>query len=222
MIWLWILGILFLLAALACRTRIGVLVRFGEAPFSAALTIGPFRVPLTGQKERAPSAKPAGKKAKKTKNRQKKGTVAQLPKMTAADVKEGVRILWPPLQKALRRTRRGIRIDPMHISVTIGAAADPAAGAETYGLACGVMFNLMPALEELVRIPDPGVHLGVDFDNTATKAAGEIGISARLGTLIAAALGVGLPVLRWLSELKDKRQAAPSAGEKAPVHTDAA
>lgn len=207
MIWLWILGILILLAVLLCRTRIGVRVRFGEGPLRAVLTIGPFRVPLTGEEEKAPRQpqKKAKKREKPPKTPEKTEKKPRFPKVTAADVKEAAQTLWPPLKKALGRTRRSIRLDPMTVSVTIGAADDPAAGAEAYGWASGAMFNSMPALEELVRVPDPSVHIGLDFDSAATRAAGDVGVSVRIGTLIA----VGVPALRWLTDLKKKQRTVP-------------
>lgn len=225
MIWLWILGILILLAVLLCRTRIGVRVWFGEGPLQAVLTIGPFRVPLTGEEEKAPRqlSKKAKKREKKPKKTPEKAAKPRFPKVTAADVKEAAQTLWPPLKKALGRTRRSIRLDPMTVSVTIGAAEDPAAGAEVYGWASGAMFNIMPALEELVRVPEPSVHIGLDFDSKTTKAAGDVGVSARIGTLIAVGFGVGVPALKWLTNLKKKQQTAPPPqAEKTAAHTDAA
>ena len=225
MIWLWILGILIVLAVLIGRTRIGVRVRFGEAPVSAVLTLGPFRIPLTGAEEKEPRQPPkeAKKKEKTPKTPKEKKEKSRFPKVTAADVKEAGRTLGPPLKKALGRTRRSIRVDPMTVSVTIGAAGDPAAGAETYGWASGAMFNIMPALEELVQVPEPSVHIGLDFDSKTAKAAGDVGVSARIGTLIAVGFGVGVPALKWLTNLKKKQQAAPPhPAEKTAAHTDAA
>ena len=211
MIWLWILGILIVLAVLLCRTRIGVRVRFGEGPLSAVLTLGPFRIPLTEKEENETAQPPerAKKKERTPKTPKEKGAKPRFPKVTAADVKEAAQTLWPPLKKALGRTRRSIRLDPMTVSVTIGAADDPAAGAEAYGWASGAMFSVMPALEELVRIPEPSVHIGLDFDSNTTRARGDVGVSLRLGTLIAVAFGVGVPALRWLSDLKKKQRTAP-------------
>ena len=212
MIWLWILGILILLAVLIARTRIGAQVRFGDGSLSAVLTIGPFRVPLTGEDEKAPAKKENALPSKRI-----------LSKVTAADVKEAAAALWPPLKKALGRIRRGIRVDPMTVSVTIGAADDPAAGAETYGMAHGLVWTVMPALEKLIEIPDPGIHVGLDFESSVTGVRGEIGVKARIGTLLAVALQVGLPVLGWLSDWKKKHQAdPPKQAEKAAAPSDAA
>lgn len=222
MIWLWILGILIVLAVLICRTRIGVRVRFGEAPPAAVLTLGPFRIPLTGEPEKEPRQKPqqAKKREKRPKKSGKEEKKPAFPKVTATDVKEAAQTMWPPLKKALGRTRRSVRLDPMTVSVTIGAAEDPAAGAEVYGWASGAMYNIMPALEELVRVPDPAVHIGLDFDSPATRCAGEIGVSVRIGTAIAVAFGVGIPALRWLTALREKQTPAGEKRERA--HTDAA
>ena len=59
-------------------------------------------------------------------------------------------------QKALRRTRRGIRVDPLRLSATLGGAEDPAAAAELYGGLHALVWTGMPALEKLVVIRDPG------------------------------------------------------------------
>ena len=225
MIWLWILGILIILAVLICRTRLGVRVHFDPQSVSAELRLGPFRIPLTQQEEketRKPPEKKTKKKAKNPETPQKKEEKPRFPKVTAADVREAAQQLWPPLKKALGRTRRGIRIDPMTVSVTIGAADDPAAGAEAYGWASGAMFNVMPALEALVRIPNPSVHIGLDFNSSATRAAGDVGVSLRIGTLIAVGLGVGVPVLKWLMKLRKKQRPAPPQAEPAAAPTDAA
>ena len=45
----------------------------------------------------------------------------------------------------------------------------------------------MPVLEQLLVIPQPHIHTDVDFSSGETRSAGEVGISARVGTL----LGVG-------------------------------
>ena len=225
MIWLWILGILIVLAVLICRTRIGVRVRFGEAPPAAVLTIGPFRIPLTGEPEKEPRQKPqqAKKREKRPKKSEKEEKKPAFPKVTATDVNEAAQTMWPPLKKALGRIRRGIRVDPMTVSVTIGAADDPAAGAETYGMAHGLVWTVMPALEKLIEIPDPGIHVGLDFESSVTGVRGEIGVKARIGTLLAVALQVGLPVLGWLSDWKKKHQAdPPKQAEKAAAPSDAA
>ena len=75
----------------------------------------------------------------------------------------------------------------------------------------------MPALERLVDVPDPQIHTGIDFDAPQTRAEGELGLSIRLGTLIAVGLTLGLPALKWLRSYCKRhgpRQTAPRAAEQ--------
>ena len=57
----------------------------------------------------------------------------------------------------------------------------------------------MPALEQLVRIPDPAIHVGIDFDADTTVSSGKVGVFLTLGTLISVALGIGVPVIKFLA-----------------------
>lgn len=110
--------------------------------------------------------------------------------------------LWPPLRRALDRTRRGIRIAPLRVHVVLGAAADPAEGARTYGLIqCGV-WTFMPVLEQLLTVKDPQIHVGVDFQNEQTVAEGEAELSLRLGTGLRVAAGIAVPALRWFISMQ--------------------
>ena len=94
----------------------------------------------------------------------------KIPKPKLEDLQDAARTLWPAAKKALRRTRRGIRVDPLRLSATLGGAEDPAAAAELYGGLHALVWTGMPALEKLVVIRDPGIHLGIDFDAQETRA----------------------------------------------------
>ena len=130
-------------------------------------------------------------------------------------------VYWPAAQKALCRTRRSIRVDPLRLSVTLGGAEDPAAAAELYGGLHALVWTGMPALEQLVVIRDPGIHLGIDFDAQETRAEGELGISIRLGTLIAVGTQLAVPAIGWLRRFMKRRRTPPAskaADNKAAEH----
>ena len=79
----------------------------------------------------------------------------------------------------------------------------------------------MPALEKLVVIRDPGIHLGLDFDAQETRAEGELGISIRLGTLIAVGTQLAVPAIGWLRRFMKRRRMPPAskaADNKAAEH----
>lgn len=195
MLGLWItLAVLLALAIFLWRLRLGLYVVFGRGQAAADLTIGPFRVRLVPSKETKKTPQETKKTGKPKKEPKDLAEAAKkIPKPKLEDLQDAARTLWPAAKKALRRTRRGIRVDPLRLSATLGGAEDPAAAAELYGGLHALVWTGMPALEKLVVIRDPGIHLGIDFDAQETRAEGELGISIRLGTLIARRNAAGGP-----------------------------
>jgi hypothetical protein len=217
-----ILAVLLGLLLLLCLLRVGVLVTFGQ-PATAHLLIGPVRVQV------AP-ADPNRKKPKKEKKKPEKpkkeaGRGKEFPKPTLEDIRSAYETLWPPMKKALRRTRRDIRIAPLQLSLVIGGREDPAGAAELYGYLSAGVWTVMPALEELLVIPAPSIHLEPDFDRADNLLEGRVGLSVRIGTLLAVGLQVGFPALKWvLRYLKKHRKNTERKGtpECAPTESAAA
>lgn len=196
---LWVLAVLAALTLLVCLTRVGVRIVLAEGSFTVDVKAGPIRVRVYPGRER---------KAPKKENAEKRGREKRtLPKPAWAEVKEAARTLWPPLKKALGRTRRGVRLDPLRLSLTLGGQRDPADAARLYGELHGGMWAVMPLLERLMDIPDPRLHIGVDFNAEAATLEGELGITARIGTLLRVGLGFGFPALRWLLRYQKKHKA---------------
>ena len=59
------------------------------------------------------------------------------------------------------------------------------------------MWGVMPQLEDIFRIPDPSLHLRMDYSAKETRAEGTVGLSMRVwdGLFIACALFA--PLLKW-------------------------
>lgn len=198
---LWVLAVLAALTLLVCLTRVGVRIVLAEGSVTVDVKAGPVRVRVyPGRERKAPSKRkrdlPAEEKPKKT-----------FPKPAKEDIREAVRTLWPPLKKALSRTRRGVRLDPLRLSLTLGGQGEPADAARLYGELHAGMWAVMPILEGLMDIPDPRLHIGVDFNAEAASLEGELGITARIGTLLRVGLGFGFPALRWLLRYQKKHKA---------------
>ena len=193
-------------------TRVGARAEMKNGALTVNEKIGPvaFRVYPAKQKE---------KKVPQPKNEQKKPAGEKKKvKFTFADLKDAAGALWPPLKRALERTRRGIRIHPLTVSLTVGALADPADGAQKYGYLHAGVWTVMPILEQLLVIPAPSIHIGIDFDTEKTTAEGEVGLSARIGTLLRIALTVAIPALKWfLRRNKATKQSAPPQAEKTKI-----
>ena len=212
---LWILGVLLALIVLLCVTRVGVHVVLGETLLLDA-KIGWFRIHILPAKEPHKKKEERGKEAEKAKKTEKKS--AKKPPFTKPSfegIKDAVSVLWPPLKRALDRTRRGLRIDPLDLSVTLGGLEDPASAAQLYGELNAAVWSAMPVLERLLVIPSPHIHIGIDFSETKTNLTGEVGVTARIGTLLAVAFTVGFPALKWFLQFKKKQDKQPPEPEPA-------
>jgi len=152
--------------------------------------------------------KPKKGKKKKEKKTTEKPTEKKKKKFpfTFADVRSAAPVLFEALKKALGKTRRRMRIDPLDVCV-IFAGEDPAKVAEMYGWANSAMWTVMPQLEQLMRIPDPHIHLGVDYERYGLRAEGRVGVRCRVGDLIVIVLTLAIPVLKWyLNWRKDQKK----------------
>ena len=208
---LWILGILLALLVLLCLTRVGVHALFGDA-LALDAKIGPFRIHiLPGKKQDKKREKRAKEPKEAEKSEEKAEKKPCFPKPSMADIREAVSVLWPPLKRALNRTRRGVRIHPMDLCVTLGGQEDPAAAAQLYGEAHAGVWAVMPVLERLIDIPEPHIHIGIDFNTPETKLEGELGVTARIGTLLAVGATVAFPALKWFLRYQKKHKEPPES-----------
>ena len=209
----WILAVLAMLVLILCLLPVGVRAVFTEASAAVTVLVGPIRVQVYPEREKPQPEKTPEKRPEAPQKKPKR----QLPPL--AELRRAVRMLWPPLRRALERTRRGVRVTPLTLSVTLGGAQDPAETAKLYGWLHGAVWGGMPVLEQLLVIPDPRIHIGMDFDAGTTRLEGSVGLRARVGTLLAVGLGVAVPALRWLMEMEKRkrdRKSGPS-GEDAPT-----
>ena len=205
---LWILGILLALILLLLLLRVGVHVRFGDALCVTAMA-GPVRLQLVPKPEKKPE-KPKKEKPVKEKPAEEKRKKLDL---TPGDIRSALPALWASLKRGLRKTRKRLRIDPMRLSVCFGGD-DPAQTAETYGWANAVMWTVMPELEKLTNMPNPRVHLETDFTAAETRISGEVGLSFRIGDLLAIGFAFAGPALRWFMAFRKEKAAREKAAAK--------
>lgn len=198
---LWILGILLALILLLLFLRVGVRLTFGDA-LRVDARVGPVRIAVVPKKK-----KPEGKvkKEKDAPPAEEKPKEKKKTGLTFEDIRKAVPALFEAVKGALRKTRQRMRIDPMRLSLTFGGD-DPAKTSEMYGWASTVMWTLMPQLEQFLKIPDPSIHLDVDFQAVSTRAEGEVGISFQIRDFLAIALAAGKPVLKWYRAFKKAKR----------------
>ena len=81
----------------------------------------------------------------------------------------------------------------------------------------------MPLLEKLLDIRDPYIHTDVDFNAPGIMTEGEVGITLRIGTLLAAGFGMAFPALKWFLRWRKRcRTRLPSPEEIPPGSVPAA
>ena len=244
MTWLWILGIIGFLLFLLCMTRVGAWGKVSGSELTLDIKFGVFRIHILPKKAKKPNPKKEAKKAAREAEAAAKKAAQKAEKDAArakrkeerkgeplscktarlkevlADVREAVNAIWPPLGRGLKRIGKGVRIQPLQLSLTIGGQEDPAQAAQLYGYLHAAVWTVMPALEQLLTIPDPYLHVGMDFDSPDTKVEGEAGISIRVGTLIAVGFTVLIPVLRWFLKWNKKKKQAQKPVKKAAAGDD--
>ena len=220
-----ILGVIAALIAVLLCLRVGVTASFGEE-LRVTAQIGPATVQIIPPPEKKPAKekpKKAAAKAEKKPKERKKPDIH----LTLGDIRGGLHAVWQSIQGALRRAGKRIRIDPLRLSFVFGDE-DPVNTAQWYGWANSAMWAVMPRLEEMIHMPDPRIHMEMDFTATETKISGTVGASYRIGDLLAigfAAFGpvlkFGIPFLRKQKAFK-KAEAAKLAAEQAEQQKDGA
>lgn len=213
MVWLWILGILLLLLALVCITRVGVVVHLNQR-ITFTLRAGLLRIHLDPFGPKRPKREKPPEKKRPKKEITAKDLKSKLPRPNREDLLDAWHAIWPAARTALRSTRRGIRIHPLELTVCL-AGEDPADTARLYGYLSAALWTVMPVLEELLVIPDPRIQLGLDFDKQATEVRGRIGLSFRIGDLLGISLSAGIPTLKWFLRFRKRHKNDQPAAQKA-------
>lgn len=218
MTWLRVLALIVLLFILLCRIRVGAWAAFGGDGLRLDARFGPLRVHILPAGPGKPKAQTPSKEKKKKrsgKEPSKEGGKAK-PKLsfTLEDGKDALRSLLPPLKRALGRTRRGIRVKPLRLSLILGGQEDPAAAARLCGEIQAAVWTGMPLLERALDVREPYIHADVDFSASGTAAEGEAGITLRIGTLLAVGFGMAFPALGWFLRWRKRCKNRPPKPEK--------
>ena len=209
-----ILGVIAALIVVLLCLRVSAQISFGEE-LRVTAQIGPVKMQIIPP----PEKKTAGEKPKKA--------AAKAEKKPKEKKKPDIHLTLEDIRGALRRAGKRIRIDPLRLSFVFGDE-DPVNTAQWYGWANSAMWAVMPRLEEMIHMPDPRIHMEMDFTAAETKISGTVGASYRIGDLLAigfAAIGpvlkFGIPFLRKQKAFK-KAEAARLAAEQAEQKKDGA
>ena len=207
-----VIGIIVLIFILVGLIRVGAVVRFGEA-LKLKILIGPFRIALLPAKERK-AKPPEEKKPEEPAEKKKKEKTHTLPKLTKDELRSLIETALAALKETARRACRRLRIDPLEVLVVFGGE-DPADIAQAYGYASAAMWGVMPHLEDLFNIPDPSLHLRMDYGAEKTCAEGTAGVSLRIWDGLVIAFALLVPMLKWYRRFRRAHKSDKSAEMKA-------
>jgi len=199
----YIIAGLLILFVLIVQIRIRIRVDFGEKT-SLKISIAGRNLPLHYEKKpsEAREKTPADKADHKEKPRGR-FTVDDVMSLLEA-VKKGFRRMLP-------KARRRVRIEPFSLCVITGG--DPADAARLYGYLNSVVFTLMPQLEQKFRIPDPKIHLDMDYSADHTVVSGTLGLRLRLADVLAITFSMTGPLLMWFIRWNKKKSAPNCAND---------
>lgn len=205
-----IIGIILLICILIGLLRVGVIVSFGEA-LTVKLRVGLIRLTILPKKHKKPKKEEKPPEEEKPKGEKKK---RKLPKPTLEEILDLISTAFSALGSTLRCVCRRLRIDPMQLCVIFGGS-DPAGVAQSYGIANAAMWSLMPRAEELFNLPDPSIHLGMDYEADGTLCNGTVGLSVRVGDIFAILFTLAIPLLKWFVRFKKAHRNDPVPEAKA-------
>lgn len=215
-----IIGIILLIFLLIGFLRVGALISFGEN-LCVKLRVGAIKLTVFPKQEGKPQKpkKPKEEKPKEEEAEEKKPKKKPaLPRPTLEELLDLIHTAFSALGATVRRACKRVRIDPLDVTVVFGGD-DPAYVAMAYGLVSGAMFETMPKAEEKFYIPDPSLHLRMDFSAEQTTAEGCVGVSLRVCDLFAILFTLAIPMLKWFWRFK-KAHKHDAPAHKGPEKDD--
>jgi len=186
-----VLGIVLAVLVLLLMVPVGVRLRF-DGVLTLKLRIGPLRLQLLPVREKSPAeaekqkSKKEAKKAKKAAQKTAADTAKKKTKRKRPNREQlfySVERLGKLLVKVLKKFRRGLRIDPLVLRLTV-AGEDPADAAVLYGRLYAAVGGLLPPLKESVSLRGEEIAISLDFDRDTWDVLADVGIYMRVWSVL--------------------------------------
>lgn len=117
------------------------------------------------------------------------------------------------LTKALKRTGRRIRIEPLKLHILV-ATGDPADTAVLYGKLEGVLAATLPTLHRLIRIREQDIRLFPDFCEDRMDVIADVGVRIRPLDLAGVAIFALGGMLKWFVGFRKRVTKIPKENTK--------
>ncbi len=210
-----IIGIILLIFLLIGFLRVGAIVSFGDE-LRVKIRVGAIRLTIFPRKQKPKKPKKEKPKDETEAAKKKPKKKPALPKPTFDELLDLIETALSALRATLRRACRRVRIDPLEATLVFGGY-DPANVAMAFGAVNTAVYTVMPKMEETFYIPDPSLHLRMDYGAEQTEAEGVVGISLRVCDLLAILFTLAVPMIKWLLRFKRAHKADMAAHRGAPA-----
>ena len=207
-----VIGIILLILLLLAGVRVGVIFHFGDQT-TLKLRIGPVRLTILPKKKKEKRTAKADAAPKEAAPPKKKN------KLTPLEIYDLVTAVFSGLKAMAHRAGKHLRVDPLELSAVIGGS-DPAEIAQRFGAANAAVWSLMPQAENILHIPNPAIHLDMDYNAPKTVASGTVGLSFRVGNMIAFTVAAAIPLLRWYKTYRKAHANGQNPNEAALAATE--
>lgn len=174
---------LFLLA----RVRLGGEMEYSSEGLLVKVRIGWLRFSVFPGKKDKREKKPSRKREKSPEEKE--------PKQKSGGSLELVKRFLPLAGQAAGELKRKIRIDRLHLDLTV-TAENAAGAAMAYGYANMALGMLWPVIEQNFEVKDPKLRTGVDFTSPNPAIYIRAAFSARLGQLVSFGVRFGWKAIR--------------------------
>ena len=206
-----ILGIfvsLILLIVLLLQIRVRARFSYDQGDIALWIQYGPAKIQIFPRPEKPeePEKKPKKEKEKKEKPKKPKA------KINREQIFYALEKLPPILGRALKRTGKSIRIEPLKVWLLV-AGSDPADTAELYGKLEAALSAGIPVLEKAVWIRDEDIRLYPDFTQEQMDCIAEVGIALRPWRLVTMAVRALASLIKWYFGFR--KLASPVPAEEA-------
>lgn len=204
-----ILGILaglLLLIVLILQIPVRVRFTYDQGDLTLRLRFGLVKMQLF-----PPPEKPEKREEKNPEEPKKKKEKPKKPraKLSREQIFYALEKLPPILGRALKRTGRSIRIEPLKVWLLV-AGNDPADTAVLYGRLEAALAAGLPALRNVIKIRDEDVRLYLDFTEQQMDCIADVGIALRPWSLATTGVRALASFIKWYLGF---RKLAPSPAE---------
>jgi len=202
-----VLGVVLLLLFLFLQLRVGLAADYGENGLRIQLRAAWLRISLfpwkaKTKKEKKPE-KPKKKKEKAKKPEQKNKTIAQ--RMDTA--RSWVREFLPLGLEAAGSFPKKIRVERLHLFLTIPGSEDPVRGAMWYGQAQAFIGSLWGPLNQAFLIEDGHAGIRAGFEREDFELQASLALSIKIGQMAWFGIQFGVRALARFLRLRNQNKA---------------